>query len=63
MENSDYKKTDNNPCQYDLWVNGISNNLNNFQNQLFNLFQVADGTNKGKILRTWPELFIDSKEI
>lgn len=52
---------ENEKCLYDRWMDGEKLNLNKFTITLFQLFQYADGINKGKILEAWGEYFKDSE--
>jgi hypothetical protein len=50
-------------CLYDQWYEGEQKNLNNFTKKLFEAFMIADGTNRAKFIREWPEYFKGSQNI
>lgn len=50
-------------CLYDRWFDNEVLNMNLFTLALFKAFQLADGTNKKRILVGWPELFAGSQNI
>lgn len=52
-----------NRCLYDQWFDGESKNISNFVEGLFRLVAFADGTNKERIVKTWPEYFEGSQNI
>ena len=56
-------KNINMKCLYDQWCDGQQINLNNFTNKLFEAFQVADGINRSKFIKEWPEFFEGSENI
>lgn len=46
---------------FDKWYNGESLNINKFTKKLFELYCLADGSNRIKLKHSYPEYFSDSK--
>lgn len=50
-------------CLFDQWFDGDNRDVDRFTKQLFELFIIADGVNKDKIISTYPELFENIQSI
>lgn len=50
-------------CLFDQWYDGDIKNLNNFTVKLFEVFLIADGSNRQKFVTGWPEYFEGSKNL
>ncbi len=42
---------------FDQWYDGEATNLNNFTTKIFEAFVIADGANRSKLMKAFPEWF------
>lgn len=51
---------DSSPCKFDLWYENGTDNISNFYKKLYDAFMCADGVNREKLAKGFPEEFAGS---